>query len=159
MTADLSSPISSAISGAKQLNRISRQKARAAGTQWATVKPRACTAIACKVTWGGGGSGTDPIGDFLGKVASRVSGFLLSHSLANPEQVQRSLLPIIVGVKSELFQRAMSCAQGATEGWQETRALGGQPGGKAAQAGTQLLFARYGLWLESQVVLSAIRAT
>ncbi len=116
----------------RQLRRIARREARAAGYREFRVAcfPREGCGVSQKK-----GTGGAVIGDFLGKVMDKTIDYLWDHSSANPEQVQRHLRGVLRLGRSEAAQRGMSCAQAATEAWQETAGVRGLPGGGLASGG------------------------
>jgi RHS repeat-associated protein len=118
---------------AKQLKRYTRQRAKERRVQHAIVKPRGCTAVACKVGWGGGG-GSDPVSDFLKGVADKVVDYLWSHNPSNLEAMRKHFDGVYSGVQSEAASRAASCVEAAGAAYNETSYLHAHPGGKAASA-------------------------
>jgi RHS repeat-associated protein len=120
----------------QQLRRIAHREARARHIPVAILRTRTCTAVACNVKYGGGGSGSDPIGGFLTNVANKVVNYLVDHSAAKPVDVSSYVSGIVDGVSSPAGQRAMDCAKGAAVGWQESAAIRGSfpVGGLAASA-------------------------
>jgi RHS repeat-associated protein len=60
---------------ARRAHHISREH----HIQNAVVRPRTCTAVACTVGWGGGGSGADPVGHFLEGVVNKVATYLVNN--------------------------------------------------------------------------------
>src|SRR5262249_38110605 len=118
----------------RQLRSIARREARASHVPVAVVRPRACTAVACHVTYGHGGS--DPVGDFLSNVANKVVNYLIDHNAANSNDVIGYVRSIIHGVKGAAGQRALGCGSAAASGWQESAAIRGSypVGGLGASA-------------------------
>jgi RHS repeat-associated protein len=130
----------------RQLRRIARREARAARSEYAVVKPRTCTAIACKVGWGGGGKGTDPVASFVKGVASDVVNFLAKTRNANEKMVNNFIAEEIKGVGGHLAAEGQACGLAAFKGWIETAEIreAYKIGGKAASgayAGTRCAIA------------------
>ncbi len=119
----------------QQLRRIARREARAARSEYAIVRPRTCTAIACKVGWGGG-KGSDPVGAFIGKIASGLANMFMNHHLANEQAVNNFIGHEIEGVGRSLRAQAIACGAAALEGWAETWEIRASypVGGKLASA-------------------------
>jgi RHS repeat-associated protein len=119
----------------KRLAAKTRRMAARKNVHYAIVKPRACTAVACTVTWGGGG-GRDPVGDFIGNVIGEAVDYLWTHSIAHPEGMRKAIAPILTGLNTQVAKRALSCADAAVTAWNETAGLRGSgPAGKAISAG------------------------
>jgi hypothetical protein len=121
------------ISG-RRWRRIARGRARAAHVSTAVVKPRACTAVACTVSYGGGGSGPDPIGSFLESSANKVIDYLFDHAKATAEEARIFALGIIAGATSDQGRRTIACAEAAAVAWQETTAIRALPYGGLASS-------------------------
>jgi RHS repeat-associated protein len=102
----------------RQLRRRARREARAHNVPVAVVRPRACTAVACHITFGNGGS--DPISSFLGNVANKVVNYLMDHGAANERAFNRYVRGLAGGPAGEV---AIGCGQAAAAAWQETYAI------------------------------------
>lgn len=113
------------------VRQIARREARARNIGAPVVRSRTCTAIACRIGWGGGGSGSDPVGALLEDAANRVVNYVTSHANATVADVRKYVIPnLTVSPGINLI----SCAQAATQAKGETAGLESIPyGGIAAQ--------------------------
>ena len=113
------------------VRRITRREARASNIGAPVVRSRTCTATACRIGWGGGGSGSDPVGALLEDAANRVVNYVTSHANATVADVRKYVIPnLTVSPGINL----VSCAQAATQAKGETAGLESIPyGGIAAQ--------------------------
>jgi RHS repeat-associated protein len=103
--------------------RKAHRASRRHNIQYAIVKKRGCTAVACTVKWGGGGSGADPVGDWVEGVVNNAVDYLIHHNPVDPQLMKRRMEEIYGVESSAGGRRAVSCAKAATEGWLETTAL------------------------------------
>jgi RHS repeat-associated protein len=117
----------------RQLRRIARREARAARSEYAVVKSRTCTAVACKVGWGGR-SGADPVGGFIKSVASGLVNMFMNQHSASERAVNDFIQKEIKGVGRNLAAEAQACGEAAAAGWSETLGIreAYKVGGKAA---------------------------
>lgn len=99
------------------------------------VKSRSCTAVACRVGWGGGGHGTDPVGHFLESAANKVVHLLVKYG-------STSALHWANGTNNE---KVMGCAKDASDAWRETGELraAGAADGAPIELGTTITSALY----------------
>ncbi len=116
-----------------RLRRIARQEAAAAHSEYAVVKPRTCTAIACKVGWHSG-NGADPVSSFIKKVASGLVNIYMSTHDSSERTANNFINEEISGVSSQLGAEVQACGEAAAEGWRESIGIreAYKVGGKAA---------------------------
>ena len=113
----------------KRWNEKTKRMARRHDVRHAIVKPRACTAIACTVGWGGGGSGAP---NFIEKAISKAIDYMWDRSIVNPEGVKRAVEPLAAGLRTQAASRVFSCAEAAATAWTESAAIReSHPAGKA----------------------------
>jgi RHS repeat-associated protein len=115
----------------RQLRRIARREARAAGYRPFRVAcfPREGCGVVQK------GSHGAVVGDFLGSVLDSTANFLWHHGSASTLEIQDNLDSMTKGLSSDVAQRIASCGQAAHEAMVETAELKSVPGGKVAQVG------------------------
>jgi RHS repeat-associated protein len=106
----------------KKMKRRAAELADKYHIRHAVVKPRKCTAVACKVGWPKGGGGADPVSKFIAGVANDV----VDHLLNDPGLTKTSLREYVEttygAVSSPAGRKAVGCSEAAVAAWNETTA-------------------------------------
>ncbi len=100
----------------------------------AVVQSRRCTAIACRIGWPHGGGGADPVSKFIAGVANDVVDHLLNDPGITGMSMRENIEATYGAVSTPAGRKAVSCAQGAVAGWNETAGARGNPGGTLTSA-------------------------